>query len=199
MTGSTRVAAAEQVAAACRRAGLRVVGPTDPATGMDGAVVAHPFTSARLDELDESIYRTVPTGRDHTIVVLRRAPVPERRREVREVLTVEVLAEECDVDCAWIDDEVAVADRWARFGRGRDLLEELPEGFEIERVHFKNGTGPRGFELALFDVRGRPRRRVASVTRRYIGRPLVGWQPATVLADLDVAVAFSVMLRLAAS
>lgn len=77
MTSSTEGHAAveEQVAAACRRAGLRVVGPIDLGTGMIGAVVAHPFTSARLDDLDEAIYRTVPTGREHTLVVLR-APAP---------------------------------------------------------------------------------------------------------------------------
>jgi len=71
MAGATEERVAEQVAAACRRAGLRVVGPIDTATGMVGAVVAHPFTSGRLDELDETIYRTVPTGREHTLVVLR--------------------------------------------------------------------------------------------------------------------------------
>lgn len=71
MTGSTEERAAEQVAAACRRAGLTVVGEIDMGTGMVGAVVAHPFTSARLDDLDEAIYRTVPTGHEHTLVVLR--------------------------------------------------------------------------------------------------------------------------------
>lgn len=113
---------------------------------------------------------------------------------VREVLTQDVLAVDREV-CHVAGD----APGRTRVRSEMRLLAELPDGFEIERTSFKNGCGPRGFELALFDARGRPRRRLAAASRRYIGRPLVCWQGGPGLVDPDVAVAFSVMLRLAAS
>lgn len=115
-------------------------------------------------------------------------------RAVRELLTQDVLS----ADREFCDVAGDVRGR-ARVRAEMRLLAELPDGFEIERTSFKNGCGPRGFELALFDVRGRPRRRLAAAHRRYIGRPLVSWQSGPGLVDPDAADAFSVILRLAAS
>lgn len=123
---------------------------------------------------------------------------------VHEALTYELLDDEYNRLLALMvdgDSDEAEVCR-ARVLAERDLLGELPEGFVIERSRVeRTGGRPLGFELTLFDARRRPRRRVASVARRYIGRPLVQWSslmgPGS-LVDPEAAIALAVALRLAA-
>lgn len=99
---------------------------------------------------------------------------------VRELLTVALL------------DAEYFAEAEGRSIDERAELQKLPKGFEIERTSVPGRTGPRGFELRLFDCRFTPRRPVGDASRRFVGRPLVTW------VDLKAAAAFAVVLRLAA-
>lgn len=118
--------------------------------------------------------------------------------EYNRLLALMVNGDSCEAEA--LRDYVEVCR--ARVLSERDLLNELPEGFVIERSRVsRSGDRPIGFELTLFDARRRPRRKVASVARRYIGRPLVQWSslmgPGS-LVDPEAAVALAVALRLAA-
>lgn len=120
---------------------------------------------------------------------------------VRDVLTADVIQREGLDEAAAIDDDVQRSRVNLRVATELLLLSELPEGFTVERSRPPGCGGPRGFELSLFDERRRPRRRVASVARRYIGRPLVQWSSALrpgALVDLETTVALAVVLRLTA-
>ena len=91
---------------------------------------------------------------------------------------------------------VAVVDRQI------ELLEDLPDGFEIERTRHDRVAAGRdpGLQLRLIDARYRPRRLIGTAHRAFIGRHVIAWSDGPAAGryqDVESAIAQCVMVRLA--
>lgn len=61
----------DEVRRACAEAGLRIIGDADERIAEDAVVVHNSLTSPKVLALDESRFRTIPSGPNHTIVLPR--------------------------------------------------------------------------------------------------------------------------------
>ena len=116
---------------------------------------------------------------------------------MQDTVTADALQADRDAATALGDEHaVAVVDREIA------LLDDLPDGFRIERTRADGvaaGCDP-GLELRLIDARYRPQRLVGTAHRAFIGRHLLGWSDgpsAGRYRDVQSATAHCVMVRLA--